>query len=84
MWEEIEAEVKKGGLTEEQQADLWDCLFLREKEVLTFLAYVEKNGKAPWLHPAIAIAAFTGARRSEILRSEIKDFDFTLRRAYAA
>jgi integrase len=77
VWEEIEAEVKKGGLTDEQQADLWDCLFLREKEVLTFLAYVEKNGKAPWLHPALAIAAFTGARRSEILRSEIKDFDFT-------
>jgi integrase len=76
VWEEIEAEVKKGGLTDAQQADLWDCLFLREKEVLDFLAFVEKNGKAPWLHPALAIAAFTGARRSEILRSEIKDFDF--------
>jgi integrase len=76
VWEEIEAEIEKGGLSNEQQADLWDCLFLREKEVLAFLAYVEKNGKAPWLHPALAIAAFTGARRSEILRSETKDFDF--------
>jgi integrase len=55
---------------------LWDCLFLTEKEVGDFLAFVEKHGKAPWLHPALAIAALTGARRSEILRSEISDFDF--------
>jgi integrase len=74
-WEQIEAEVKKGGLTEEQQRDFWDCLFLREKEVLAFLTFVEKNAKAPWLYPALAIAAYTGARRSEILRSETRDFD---------
>lgn len=78
-WAEIEAIVEKGGLTDEEQRDLWDCLFLDEKEVNTFLAFVEKNGKAPWLHPALAIAAFTGARRSEIMRSEVRDFDFTRR-----
>ena len=61
-------------MTDVQQKDLWDCLFLREAEVLEFLAYVETKGN--WLYPAIAIAAFTGARRSEILRSEIRDFDF--------
>jgi integrase len=78
-WAEIESIVEKGGLTDEEQRDLWDCLFLNEKEVNTFLAFVEKNGKAPWLHPAIAIAAYTGARRSEIMRSEVRDFDFTRR-----
>ena len=73
-WEEIEAEIEKGGLTDPQQRDLWDCLFLREKEVLEFLTYIESKGT--WVYPALAIAAFTGARRSEILRSETKDFDF--------
>jgi integrase len=73
-WEEIGAEIKKGGLTDAEQRDLWDCLFLREKEVLEFLAYIET--KRTWLYPAIAIAVFTGARRSEILRCEAKDFDF--------
>ena len=75
-WKEITAIIEKGGLTDEEQRDLWDCLFLSEKEVLEFLGFVEKHGTAPWLHPALAIAAFTGARRSEILRSEIRDFDF--------
>lgn len=74
VWEEIEAEVKKGGLTDAEQRDLWDCLFLREAEVLEFLEFIEKT--KTWLYPALAIAAFTGARRSEILRSEIKDIDF--------
>ena len=76
-WKEIEAIVKKGGLTEEEIRDQWDRLFLSEKEVLDFLTFVEKHGKAPWLYPALAIAALTGARRSEILRSETQDFDFT-------
>ena len=73
-WEEIEAKIKAGGLTEAEISDLWDCLFLRGKEILAFLAYVKKSGKAPWLYPALAIAAYTGARRSEIMRSECAGF----------
>lgn len=75
-WAEIEAIVEKGGLTPQEERDLWDCLFLNEKEVAEFLDFVATNGKVPWLHPALAIAAYTGARRSEIMRSEIRDFDF--------
>jgi integrase len=75
-WKEIETIVKTGGLTEEEILDQWDRLFLSEREVLELLAFVEKRGTAPWLHPGLAIAAFTGARRSEILRSETRDFDF--------
>jgi integrase len=76
-WAEIETIIKKGGLTDVEQSDLWDCLFLTEEEVTDFLAFVQEHGKAPWLHPALAIAARTGARRSEIIRSEIRDFDLT-------
>ena len=75
-WAEIEAIVEKGGLTPQEERDLWDCLFLDEKEIADFLKYVAESGKVPWLHPAMAIAAYTGARRSEIMRSEIRDFDF--------
>ena len=75
-WEEIESKIKAGGLTEAEISDLWDCLFLRGKEILVFLTYVKENGKVPWLYPALAIAAYTGARRSEIMRSECADFDF--------
>jgi integrase len=75
-WAEIETIIKKGGLADEEKLDLWDCLFLSEKEVLAFLAFVEEHGAAPWLYPALTIAAFTGARRSEILRSEVRDVDF--------
>ena len=75
-WDEIVTVIKEGDLTDEEQRDLWDCLFLKEKEVLEFLTFVEKHGMPSWLHPALAIAAFTGARRSEILRSESRDFDF--------
>jgi integrase len=75
-WKEITAIIEKGGLTDVEQRDLWDCLFLNEKEVGDFLGFVEKHSRTLWLHPAIAIAALTGARRSEILRSEIRDFDF--------
>ena len=75
-WAEIEAIVEKGGMTPEEERDLWDCLFLCEQEIAEFLAFVKKNGKVPWLHPALTIAAYTGARRSEIMRSEIRDFDF--------
>jgi len=76
-WAEIETIVKRGGLTDVEQRDLWDCLFLREKEALAFLTFAKKHGTAPWFYPAMAIAAFTGARRSEILRSEVRDFDFS-------
>ena len=59
-WAEIESIVEKGGLTDEEQRDLWDCLFLSEKEVGDFLDFVAKNGKVPWLHPALAIAGYSG------------------------
>ena len=75
-WEEIETIIKRGGLTEEQQKTYWDCLFLDEKQVLEFLGHVREKAEHPFIHAAIAFAAFTGARRSEIVRSQIEDWDF--------
>jgi integrase len=39
------------------------------------LAYASKNAYQPFLHPMVAFAAYTGARRSELLRILIDDVD---------
>ncbi|MCY2986759.1 MAG: tyrosine-type recombinase/integrase [Planctomycetota bacterium] len=75
-WDEIETIIKRGGLTDEQQKEYWDCLFLDEKQVLELLGYVREKAEHPFIHAAIGFAAFTGARRSEIVRSQIEDWDF--------
>ena len=40
------------------------------------LEYVRENARHGWIYPMFCFAAHTGARRSEILRSRIADFDF--------
>jgi len=73
-WKKIEARIERGGLNQQQIEELWDCLFLEEKEVLELVKSVEENAEQDFIVPMFAIAAFTGARRSEILRSQIEDF----------
>lgn len=75
-WNEIQTIIDRGGLTEEQQKDYWDCLFLDEKQVLGLVEHVRQAAEHPFIYAAIAFAAFTGARRSEIMRSQIEDWDF--------
>ena len=74
-WNEIEEIIKRGKLDEEEQRQYWECLFLDSKQVNELVKYVEKIGE-PYMIAAIAIAAYTGARRSEIFRSRIEDWDF--------
>ncbi|NQU21260.1 MAG: site-specific integrase [Candidatus Nealsonbacteria bacterium] len=75
-WNEIEAVIRQSQHSEEEERQLWDCLFLRGKEILGLLAHVAKNALQPFVYPMFAIAAFTGARRSEIIRSKRADFNF--------
>jgi integrase len=75
-WKEIEKTVSRGGQTAQQIEALWDSLFLNEKEVLELLAHVKKKAAYPFIYPMFAFVAFTGARRSEILRSQVSDFNF--------
>jgi integrase len=55
---------------------LWHSLFLSIEQIEELLTDVKKIGRFDFLHPMFAFAAYTGARRSEILRAEIDDFDF--------
>lgn len=64
---------KLPGLTAEEQAGLWECLYLPAGEVAELLAFVRGHATAPWLYPLLATAAYTGARRSELLRAEVTD-----------
>jgi integrase len=75
-WAEIERRIAAGGLTKEQIADLWDCLYLQAGEIAELLAYVKQHGTQPWVYPLVCAAAHTGARRSELLRTQIADADF--------
>ncbi|HRX83325.1 MAG TPA: tyrosine-type recombinase/integrase, partial [Pirellulaceae bacterium] len=47
-----------------------------DKEVKGVLEYVQTVAEHPFIYPMFVFAAHTGARRSEICRSLIDDFDF--------
>ncbi|WP_435018391.1 site-specific integrase [Tundrisphaera sp. TA3] len=71
---EIERQAK--GLAPEAQAELWDALYLRVEEVEEMLAHVKASAGHAWIHPLLATAAYTGARRSELIRMRVADVDF--------
>jgi len=75
-WGEIERRIAAGGLMKEQVADLWDCLYLQAGEIAELLLYLKEHGTQPWVYPLVCAAAHTGARRSELLRTQIADVDF--------
>lgn len=78
-WEQIDAIVQH--LTDEKEIkEEWDCLFLRELELEELLRFVKENARHNYIYPAFCFAIYTGARRSEIMRSEISDFDFKNKR----
>lgn len=76
-WEQIERIIGRGGLTKEEMDDLWDSLFLSLEQIADCLEFVRtKPTKNRFFYPLIVIAAHTGARRSEIIRSRVEDFKF--------
>lgn len=74
-WKQIEQQIARGGLGAAEEADLWDCLFLTLPEIAELLRFVNGHARQPWIYPAVCVAAHTGARRSEILRSRVSDID---------
>jgi site-specific recombinase XerD len=68
-WPEIERRVKAGGDADK----LWDALYLRPNELTAFLKFTHDNANRDWLHPFLVTAAYTGARRSELIRMRTED-----------
>ncbi len=57
---------------------MWECLFLDTGEIGQLHEHVKQNARHEFILPAFTFAAHTGARRSEIIRSQISDIDFEL------
>ena len=74
-FDQIERAIKRGGLDEGEQRDLWDCLFLREPECLELLEHVRQHALHDFIVPLVAIPMFTGCHRGEVLRSEVRHWD---------
>jgi integrase len=75
-FEQIEQKIGRGGLSERERRELWDSLYLTGEHVQEVLDLVEAREMAPFVYPMFAFAALTGARRGELMRSLIDDFDF--------
>jgi len=75
-WRQIESRISRGNLSGFEEKKLWRTLFLDNDQVNGLLEHVRISGAHSFIYPMFAFTAYTGARRSEICRSEIDDFDF--------
>jgi integrase len=72
-WKQVERAIKAGG----DPAELWECVYLTLSEISELLGFVRGQARQPWIYPMVAFAAYTGARRSEMLRALVTDLDLT-------
>jgi integrase len=75
-WDQIERQIQRSSFSAAETRELWGSLYLRLSEIEELLEYVRTNASAEFVYPMFAFAAYTGARRSEMLRSRVDDFDF--------
>jgi integrase len=72
---EIEAIIASDDSDDDKKEALWEALYLTRPEIEEFLGHVRAHGTLPWVYPMVAFAAYTGARRSEILWALVTDVD---------
>jgi integrase len=70
-WDEAERRIAAG----DDPKKVWDRLYLRPAEITELLEYVKTRPISPWVVPMFVFAAYTGARRSEIVRVLPSDID---------
>lgn len=75
--EEIERQLKGLSAIERMQVEpeLWESLYLTDKEIDELLKYVEKHARQPFIYPLFVAAAHTGPRRAELARAAPWDVD---------
>ncbi len=74
---EIESIIARGALEPARIKQLWDSLYLNIAEVQEVLELVKCRDRYPFLYPMFVFVAYTGVRRSEMMRAMIDDFDLT-------
>lgn len=72
---EIDDEILTGCLSDDEAGVLWQCLYLRASEITKIVEVVKGNTGDGFLYPMLALAAYTGARRSELCRSQTRDIN---------
>lgn len=72
---EIERQIKTGSLRPEQKREFWQSLYLLKNETAEALEIIRKKARSTWVYPMACTAAYTGARRSELLRMRVSDVD---------
>ena len=75
-WAEIEQVISRGGITPQEEWELWGSLFLSRDEIDEALLMAKEKALHPFVRPMIFFTAHTGARLSEVIRSHPDDFDF--------
>ncbi|MEO1496286.1 MAG: site-specific integrase [Planctomycetota bacterium] len=76
---EIRRVSERGGLDKRRVDELWESLYLTRQDVDALLRFVGGLTREPHVYPMFVLAAHTGMRRSELVRSEIDDLDFDSR-----
>jgi integrase len=74
-FDEIQRMIKRGGPSDLEKRDLWKCLYLNGQELEAVLEVVANRDTEPFVYPMFAFVALTGARRGEMLRSRLEDFN---------
>ncbi len=74
--EEIEEMPKQGGLDDTQATEIWECLYLTPAEIAEILTLVKKRSEDDFAHAMLALIAYTGIRRGEMMRLRWLDMDF--------
>ncbi len=69
------AEIKRRIRAGADEGALWECLYLDAKEIRSLLTHVKARKAPAWVYPMLASAAYTGARRSELVRARMEDVD---------
>lgn len=80
---EIELIQQRGGLTEEEGFDLWNCLYLKPEEIAQLLVLVKSQADWSCGYLLHAIPAYTGMRRGEVIRLKWIDVDLSQEFLYA-
>ena len=75
-YDQIQAIIARGVTDPRRVRELWDGLFLDPKQVAEVLERVRLKPNTKYLHPFLVTAAYNGARRSELFRARVEDFDF--------
>lgn len=71
-WDEASTMTKR--MKPEAAKAVWERVWLDDKQAAELLEAIRGTAREPWIYPAVAMAVYTGARRSEVIASHIEDW----------